>query len=305
MSYVCNCNCDYCMNHTLQVNKKEVPVEDLIDFYNKLFERERNIQVDFTITGGEPFHPFVVEKTSKLLEYLFSLDLIDKVRINTNGYYPIPDICLNKKTLIQFSMDGDREFCDMIAHREGLYDNMMKQLEYCREKGIAYQTRTVVTEQNFNRIDNVIQLAKEYGHQAFIQAPRPVGGAANREILDNLQITKDLRDTYRHKCPGNVEFVRAFDGCGFMNNRNANEGVAILVNPFGEIGACAFLATTFLSQFNIYNFFEIGLKQYKIILHRFLKDATCCFPDGYQNFKNSLTNKELEQFNELKQEVFL
>ena len=100
ISYVCNCNCDYCMNHGLQLDKKEVPVEDLIEFYRKLFERDKYLIIDFTLTGGEPFHPLAVSKTEKLLEYLYSLDIIEKVRINTNGYYSIPDVCKNPKTLI-------------------------------------------------------------------------------------------------------------------------------------------------------------------------------------------------------------
>lgn len=300
ISYVCNCNCDYCMNHGLQLDNKEVPIEDLINFYQELFERNKNIIIDFTITGGEPFHPLAVSKTIRLLEYLYSLDIIEKVRINTNGYYSIPDICKNSKSLIQFSIDGDEEYCDTISHKKGLYQNMIKNLEYCRENNISYQTRTVVTEDNFNRIENVIQLAKKYGHTAFIQACRAGGKSNNQEILDNLRMTYQLRETYGNKTPFNIEFVKSYNYCSFMNNRDAGDGVAILVNPFGQIGACAFLATTFMSQFNIYNFFDITLAQYKIIQHRFLKDATCCFPKGYQDFYSHLTIEEKEEVNKIK-----
>ena len=80
ISYTCNCHCDYCMNDGLKTNKQEVPVEDLISFYDKLFTKQLKtedfLDVNFTITGGEPFHPLIVEKTTKLLEYLYSLDFI-------------------------------------------------------------------------------------------------------------------------------------------------------------------------------------------------------------------------------------
>ena len=290
--------CDYCMNHGLTLNKQEVPVEDLITFYDKLFSRELNkdnfLDINFTITGGEPFHPQVIGKTTKLLEYLYSLNFIHSVRINTNGYYPLPDICKNEKTLIQFSIDGDKEYCDTISHKPGLYDKMIENLEYCKQNNIEFQTRTVVSKDNINRINNVIDLANKYEHLAYIQAPRPVGGASNEEIIEMLELTRELEEKYMWMAPGS-RVAPQYERCDFFNNRNLRDGIAILVNPFGEIGGCAFLATKYMSNFNIYNFFDITLGQYKIISHKFVKDATCCFPDGLSTFKNSLSFEQLEK----------
>ena len=291
ISYICNCRCDYCMNNGLNFSKKEVPVEDLILFYDKLFTKEsNNLNVDFTITGGEPFHPNVKARTVKLLEYLCNLECIHKVRINTNGYYELPSICKNKKVLIQFSLDGHKEYADKIAHKKGLFDNVIKNIDFCKDNNINYQTRTVVTDENLKDIDFIAELANKYKHKAFIQTGKPVGGldqkSESNEIFRNILRTEKLKKRYK-----NIPYVKIVDivyTCKYFNLQNKDD-FAILVNPSGELGGCAFLANKFMSKYNIYNFFSIGLRKYKQIASFHIRDGTCSIPNGIKNFEYHLS----------------
>lgn len=296
VSYTCNCRCDYCMNHGIKNNSKEVLVKDLIHFYNWLFNNSQCDSIDFTITGGEPFHPNVIQKTTGLLEFLYSVPTIQKVRINTNGYYVLPEICKNSKTLIQFSLDGKRDYCDAISHKKGLFDKVLENMAYCRKNNILYQTRTVVTDENLKDIDFVAELAEKYRHIAYIQTAKPVGGSKEKAVQDEyfkcFIRTESMKKRYRKL--HNVKIVDLVLNCGYFSSEPPDT-IALLVNPYGQIGACAFLATEFMSPYNIYNFHSIGLNEYKKLLVKMLGNKTCSFPNGFDKFLNNLSNDQKKQ----------
>lgn len=293
ISYTCNCRCDYCMNWGLAFNKQEIPVEDLIKFYDKLFLAVDNDgNINFTITGGETFHSNVVSRTTELLKWLISHPKIQQVRINTNGYFDIPDICKNSKVLLQFSLDGKKEYCNGISHNPRLYDRLMKNVKYCNENSINYQFRTVVTE-NIKDVPFVIKTAQKNKHKVFIQTARPVGGAKSTELIKNIDMTLELKEKYEGQ--DYVEIVPIYTSCSMLNP-DEKDCMTMLVNPFGEIGACAFLATKYLSFLNIYNFLSFSPVSFKKRINIHIGDGTCCFPDGLGNFFNSLPKKQAEEY---------
>lgn len=101
ISLICNGHCNYCMcgNELLMSDKdkKEVNIDDLIDFY-RMLDSDEVMQVK--ITGGETFHPLVVDRTQKLVEYLLyeRKGPLDSIQINSNGYFKIPDFCKHPRS---------------------------------------------------------------------------------------------------------------------------------------------------------------------------------------------------------------
>jgi len=291
ISYECNCRCDYCMNHGIESYSDYAPIEDCIKFYNRLFsEAPSNLNVDFTITGGEPFHPNCVENTLKLVRSMINKPFIDRIRINTNGYYEIPEELNSPKILIQFSLDGNEEYCDKISHKPGLYKNVMKNIDFCHEKGYWYQTRTVITDENIDDLPDVVNLALKNKHIAYIQVAKPVGGNKDGSEVNNLmwtiELSKELEEKYSKY--SNINIVQPFFGCSNLDP-NCLDSIPFLINPKGEIGACAFLSSKFMSKYTIYNLLDTTtLPKYKLYIYKHLKDATCSFPDGVSNFINQL-----------------
>lgn len=301
ISYRCSGQCPYCMNRGLDYSETEAPVEDYIAFYDKIIAQGGTIRLQ--ITGGEPLQPGVIERTSKLVKYAQEHDEVVMLQINSNGNWEIPDDWACDKLLMQFSMDGDKEYVENITKIDGLYDNLIANFEKCHKLGIKFQTKTVINPDNEKFVPDIVKIVNQYGMIAKMQWTLPVGGASNEneknDLLTMLQKTKEYENKYNIEGQVKEGGVRGCIGYCFRVYKQVDEEnpvIPMLITPCGKIGLCAFLATKYMPEgFTIYDFDLINpYTKFIKYLRDTLKDVTCSFPNGFINFYNSLTDKEKE-----------
>lgn len=299
ISYRCSGQCPYCMNKGLDYSESEVPVEDYIAFYDKIIAQGGTIRLQ--ITGGEPLQPDVIERTSKLVKYAQEHDEIVMLQINSNGNWEIPDDWACDKLLMQFSMDGDKEYVEKITGITGIYENLIKNFEKCKKLGITFQTRTVINEGNEQYLEDIIKITNSYNMIAKMQWALPVGGASNENtkegLLKMLEKTKKYSEKYNVKNGNAVRSCLGYCSRVYKQIDEINPLIPMLITPCGKIGLCAFLATKYMpDEFTIYNFDLINpYKKFIKYLRDTVNDVTCTFPNGFLNFYKDLTEEEKEK----------
>lgn len=299
ISYKCSGQCPYCMNKGLDYSEEEAPVEDYIAFYDKIIAQGGTIRLQ--ITGGEPLQPGVIERTNKLVEYAQQHEEIRVIQINSNGNWEIPDAWACEKLLMQFSLDGDKEYVENTTQISGIYENIINNFQKCKTLGIRFQTRTVINDENEKYVPDIVTLANSYGMIAKMEWTLPVGGADTENTKEGLikMIKKNQKYEVTYNNQENVQGeVRNCIGHCFRvyQDIDTHNIVPMLITPCGKIGLCAFLATKYMPEnFSIYNF---DLKHPYTTFVKYLKntlnDCTCSFPNGFLNFYNSLTDGEKE-----------
>lgn len=296
ISLICNGHCNYCMcgNELLMSDKdkKEVDIDDLIDFY-RMLDSDEVMQVK--ITGGETFHPLVVDRTQKLVEYLLyeRKGPLDSIQINSNGYFKIPDFCKHPAVKIQFSLDGDKDYQNKTCGIP-VFDRVIANIKHCQKSGINCYIMSVITNGNLKNIENLIEATKYLnGVEIKSQYVAPVGFGKEMhgETMLGLRTVEEANKRWG--------FVRPYHTiCPHTFTDNRNKTFCIKAN--GAITQCPILQQ-FETKYNIYNITkeEIESGVLKNELNFMFGMKSCCFPNGFYEYYNSLDDSEKEEFESL------
>ncbi len=296
ISYKCTGQCPYCMNKGLDLNEKEAPVEDYISFYQKIIDA--GYQIELRITGGEPLQPNVIERTKQLMHYALNEPQIKKIQLNTNGNWPIPkEWSQYKKLLIQFSLDGDKEYVEKTVKIPNLYEHIIKNFDFCKENNFNFKFRAVISKSNEQYIPYLIQLAKKYNIFISLSYAYPVGGAKLNyknieEKVEVIKKTQAIKDNIRSYDYDKIKLYSVIGRCPKMLN---NTLFKVNITPNGEFGSCAYLGTYYRNKnFNIYNTSLEDFITFKNECSKDLEGKSCWFPEGFMNFWNSLNKQQKE-----------
>ena len=294
ISYKCSANCPYCMNKGLDYSEPELPVEEYINFYEKLI-KENNAKLKLKISGGEPTQPNVLHRTNQLMEYAIKNPNIYAIQINTNGYWPIPIEWKSDKVKIQFSLDGNEQRMVKNTGYIDIYQKLLNNFDYCVKNNINFQFRCVVS--SMDEIQDLIPIIKKYQKFAVISMATPVGGATQYNIDEylNMILKVDEYNAYfeKEKIPANVRIV-----VGYCDQVYLPGYLNFMITPSGRIGNCPFLATKLLSNYTIYTLDINNLSKFRQELLYSLQDKTCYFPNGFLNFWNALTESQKAVLND-------
>lgn len=158
-TYKCNFNCDHCYSRNrtdikeLSFHEKVIIAENLIR--NKVFS--------VNLGGGEPLLCDDCYDIIKLLS-----DNHIRVNVSTNGW-KISDECirhLKEAGLygVSVSLDSIHAYKhDNLRNREGSFEEACSSIRRLSEAGLFLYVSTVITRDNFDELDSIIELGKKLG----------------------------------------------------------------------------------------------------------------------------------------------
>lgn len=242
LTYKCNLLCKHCYTKYYKTCAEIGPrkwIEKL-----KIMKELGVRYVEFT--GGEPL---IKNDFNKIL--LFSLEKFHKVGILTNGYNFKPEIFRiisenKEKVLVNISLDSsDPEEHDIIRGKGGAFQNAISTIRMLSEKEIFVRVTMSVNEQNLERVESTLLLAKEAGAKSFVLGPvLPLGKGERFDIISIptsrrfVKVTEELIQKYRDFVgvldDEKLKAAEYFGNCGLGWR-------SVTIAPDGKVRACPFL----------------------------------------------------------------
>ncbi len=152
---------------------KESSMFEVIDYLKIINDRIGAIE-NVKITGGEPLHPDVIEKTRHIVKYLLNPELnqninyLQDIQINTNGTHNWNDLGCEVLPTFQVSLDGYEDYHDSIRGI-GTYNKAVSFIENLISRGYRVNIMSVFTEYNEKVMSHLISFAQEKNIQIFGQ----------------------------------------------------------------------------------------------------------------------------------------
>ena len=158
LTNACNLHCKFCFN----LDREDAPWIPLNDIQLILKSAYQQNHRYVSITGGEPF---LYKQIFDVLDYAHDLGywisilshggLLDAARVERLKKY--------WRVRVRISLDGpDRQTHDQLRG-EGTFDNTMARLSMLTAKGINVGIGVTVSENNLNRVDDMLKLCVEKG----------------------------------------------------------------------------------------------------------------------------------------------
>jgi MoaA/NifB/PqqE/SkfB family radical SAM enzyme len=232
-TYDCNANCIHCA-----VPRRKEYIS--FSLFKKIVD---NFEMDFMIIGGgEPLkHPNIEE----MIVYASNET---KVKIETNGSLLSKEFLeRNSKNLFQLnvSLDGTRETHNMIRGVP-IFDHTIQMISYARSLGIDVAVWSVVMNNNFPEINDIISLVKGIGVEkiSFLYAT-PVGKCDRDLIVDYSKYMGLVEEITSRE----YESIQIRIAPYILSKKNKLENLGCLINereilhidPRGDIYPCVLL----------------------------------------------------------------
>lgn len=158
ITFRCNMRCGYCYGQYFNRREKDFTTDELLGLIDNLGKMGTR---SITLGGGEPL---LRDDIGQIVERIKANGI--ECGFNTNGLLVTKRIdALKKADMICVSIDGPKEMND--ANRgEGSFEKIMAGIDAALEAGIKVHTTTVLTRNNCEAVDWIVQMAKEKGIQA-------------------------------------------------------------------------------------------------------------------------------------------
>lgn len=193
----CNFNCIYCYGDYYNRRHRDFTTDELLRLIDELYMMGTKW---ITITGGEPLLRDDVDI------------IIDKIKqrkiicsMNSNGsLIPAKINVVKKLDAITVSLDGIGQPNDK-NRGEGSFQRIMEGINCLKENRIPFDTVTVLTKNNVNDIDEIIDLARRLDFMVefnLIQYSNLKTGSQNDFCLEDETIKKVLRKLIEYKRKG-------------------------------------------------------------------------------------------------------
>lgn len=159
----CNLRCIYCYGPYYDNPKTNFTTQELFNLIDELAKMGTK---SITLGGGEPLLRYDIEE---LIEYIKSKNI--ECGMNTNGtLIPEKISAVKKLDLVCVSLDGDQTGND--ANRgAGSFEKIMAGIKIAKQVGLIVHTNTVLTKNNLNSIDYLVETAKKIGFKAEFNLP--------------------------------------------------------------------------------------------------------------------------------------
>lgn len=194
----CNYNCEYCGYNG---EKDEFSTEEFLNIISEMDDlgTERII-----LTGGEPL---IRNDIKQIINHAKKHGL--EVNLNTNGYYTKQKIDeISNVDKITFSLDGNKKVFNELR-QEGAHEKVLEGIKLTKEKDINCDITAVITNQNIDQFDYLVNLARKldiaFNFQPMITSPY---GSDNTDILPNVKDLKKIitkAKVYKIKYPSTIE----------------------------------------------------------------------------------------------------
>ena len=258
ITYKCNLRCKHCFTNSGIEDKEELTLKEKID----LIEQLSDLGVEkISIAGGEPFvskdiYPFIKKCNDKDID----------VSISTNG------ICFNKYVMekinqlkiknITISFDGGTEESMDYIRGKGTYKKVIDGLEILKKYyNQKYSIKTTLMKNNINEIEELINIAIEYGCDMIkFNCVREDGRAvlnkdniilSQNEYIETIKNIEKVRSKYQDRikiraplnvfgCDDDYEFIEEL-GFGCFAGKES-----ICIDPLGNVKPCSHYPKEFI-----------------------------------------------------------
>jgi heme d1 biosynthesis radical SAM protein NirJ len=182
----CNLTCQHC--YTTSANK---------DFPNELTTPEIYTVMDdlkafkvpvLILSGGEPLlHPDIFSISQRAKNMCFY------VALSSNGTKISPEnidqIAAINYSYIGVSLDGIQDTHDAFRRSKGSFNQALRGIELCLEKGIKVGIRYTLTQSNAHDFSAMLQLMDDYNIDKFYLSHLNYGGRGNKNRGDDAHFT--------------------------------------------------------------------------------------------------------------------
>ncbi|MGD2273068.1 MAG: radical SAM protein, partial [Desulfobacterales bacterium] len=203
----CNLDCAHCRRITVadQLTPQDLSTEESFELIDQITVFARPILI---LSGGEPL---IREDIFEISTYAQESGLI--LALATNG--TLIDAKTAKRIQkagirrVSVSFDGSDAPTHDALRGQGSFKKALKGINQLKETGVPFQINTTVTRHNVQRVDHMLQLAKETGAVALhLFLLVPVGCGV--EIADDQQVSPEeyedvLNWLYRAEKTENIE----------------------------------------------------------------------------------------------------
>lgn len=195
----CNFRCPFCQNSSLVLDPMSQGVIDEDEIFSFLKKRKRMLE-GVVITGGEP------TLNSDLLLFMEKIkDLGYKVKLDTNGYKPdVLESAINKHIVDYVAMDIKTSL-DEYPRLSGIKnintELIRESISILLKEDVDYEFRTTVVkelhnEKNFEKIGKIVEGAKNYFLQTFIDSGNTIEKGLTSPSLEVLESYKEILNSY-------------------------------------------------------------------------------------------------------------
>lgn len=171
MTLECNLRCDHCLSDSGIQSTDELSNNECF----KVVDQLANLKVfQINIGGGEPF---IRNGFFEIIDYMHSKALVTCV--STNGTLIDNNIARRlakmKMLYLQVSLDGSTAEINDQIRGAGTYLRILEAIECLARHKVPFSINTVLTRLNFNQLDSLRKLAKDFGAELRVSRFRPSG----------------------------------------------------------------------------------------------------------------------------------
>lgn len=150
----CNLKCIYCFPDSPGRKENDIPLEKIFKIVDELYEIGTRF---ITIMGGEAT---LRQDFGEIVDYITGKGIL--AELSTNGYFikKWPK-AVKKLFLVCNSIDGDERVHDL-NRGKGSFRKIIESIEFCRQNNVPVQLRSVITPNNIDHIQFMLDFARRY-----------------------------------------------------------------------------------------------------------------------------------------------
>lgn len=220
----CNLTCKHCYTTSADI---DFPGELTTPEIYRVMDDLKTFKVPVLIlSGGEPLlHPdiFNISRRAKDMGFYVALSS-NGTKISVDN---IDEIAAIDYQYIGVSLDGIKDTHDRFRRVTGSFDEALRGIHLCLEKGIKVGIRFTLTRDNFNDFPALLRLMNANDIDKFYLSHLNYGGRGNRNRKDDahFEMTRDAMDLMFETC---YEWLKAGKDREFVTGNNDADAVYFL-----------------------------------------------------------------------------
>ncbi|MFH1441742.1 MAG: radical SAM protein [Candidatus Omnitrophota bacterium] len=256
LTYRCNQRCLYCDSWKMKTTEMET--EKILSLITEM--KQSGTQV-LHLTGG---NPLLRDDIGTIIEHAKKNNVV--IDINSNGSLVKEKINqLTGLDLLTLSFDGPEKIHDFIRGN-GSYNNIMEAVEIAKKKKLKLRFNTVLSKFNLDKIEFILNKAKEFKIPVSFQPARLrtlAGLEMNPVISEETDYKRTINNLILEKKKNNY-IVNSITGLKYLYNwpnptkiKCVNSLIICRLQPNGDMYGCG---RNFIISKNVPNVIELGFK---------------------------------------------
>ena len=220
----CNLTCKHCYTTSADIDfPGELTTPEIYTVMDELKAFKVPVLI---LSGGEPLlHPdiFAISRRAKDMGFYVALSS-NGTKISVDN---IDEIAAINYQYIGVSLDGIKDTHDQFRRVKGSFDEALRGVQLCLDKGIKVGIRFTLTQDNAHDFPALLQLMDDYDIDKFYLSHLNYGGRGNRNRKDDafFEITRQAMDLMFYTC---YDWLKAGKDREFVTGNNDADAVYFL-----------------------------------------------------------------------------